>query len=232
VAVFFHGGGHTLGSIETYASMCAEFARQLDLPVISVEYRVAPEHPWPAAPDDAEAAARWIAENGNAFDRAVTALVLCGDSAGGNLALVTGLALRNKPAAVPVILQVGFYPVTDPLGHYPSNDAFGSGYQLDSAMSRWFREQYKPDRHHWRAAPLHGDLAGSPPTLLVTASLDPMRDQGRAYAAKLVEAGVRMNFHEAHGTIHGFAGYRQTIPSAQNDVAGALAIARRMIGEA
>ena len=93
--VFFHGGGFIVGNNDTAAFLCAEIARRLDLPVISVDYRLAPEHPWPAAPDDAEAAARWIAANGKAFDRAVTGLVMCGDSAGGNLAIVTTLALRE-----------------------------------------------------------------------------------------------------------------------------------------
>ena len=102
VVVFYHGGGFVAGSIGTHAPLAAEIARQLDLPVISVEYRLAPEHKWPAAPDDAEAAARWIAENGAAFGREFTGLVTCGDSAGGTLTLVTTMALRDRPAALPV----------------------------------------------------------------------------------------------------------------------------------
>jgi len=227
--VFFHGGGFVMGNIETHASICAEIARRLDLPVISVDYRLAPEHPWPAAPDDAEAAARWIAMNGPAFDRDITGLVLAGDSAGGNLAIVTGLALRNRPAACPVILQMMLYPMTDPQGHYPSNDAFGDGYMLDAAQSHWFVEQYKPDPSHWRAAPVHADLHGSPPTVVVTAELDPLRDQGHAYAAKLIAAGVRTTIREVAGTIHGFAGFRRLIPSAQEDLVDALASAQAMI---
>jgi acetyl esterase len=230
--VFFHGGGFVMGNIDTHASICAEIARRLDLPVISVDYRLAPEHPWPAAPDDAEAAARWIATNGVAFDRDITGLVLSGDSAGGNLAIVTGLALRDRPAAVPVILQMMLYPMTDPLGHYPSNDAFSEGYLLDAAQTRWFVEQYKPDPRHWRAAPAHADLRGSPPTLVVTAELDPLRDQGHAYATKLVAAGARTTYREVTGTIHGFAGYRRLIPSAQDDLVGALASARMMMQDA
>lgn len=227
--VFFHGGGFVMGNIDSHASICAEIARRLDLPVISVDYRLAPENPWPAAPDDAEAAARWIAVTGAAFDRGINSLVLCGDSAGGNLAIVTGLALRDHPAAVPVILQMTFYPPTDLEGHYPSDDTFGQGYGMGTVEMRWFTEQYKAEPRHWRAAPVHADLAGSPPTLLVTAGLDPLRDQGRAYAAKLVAAGVRTTFLEAAGTLHGFAGYRQLIPSAQHDLVGALAVARAMI---
>jgi acetyl esterase len=230
--VFFHGGGFVMGNIDTHAPICAEIARQLDLPVISVDYRLAPEHPWPAAPDDAEAAARWIATNGPAFDRDITGLVLSGDSAGGNLAIVTGFALRDRSAAVPVILQVMLYPMTDPLGHYPSNDTLGRGYLFDAAQLRWFYEQYKPDPQHWRAAPVHADLRGSPATLVVTAELDTLRDQGHAYAAKLVAAGVRTTFHEVAGTIYGFAGHRRLVPSAQDDLTGALASARTMIQDA
>lgn len=227
--VFFHGGGHTIGSIDTHAVLCAEIARGLDLPVISVDYRLAPENPWPAAPDDAEAAARWVAENGQAFGRSVTALVICGDSAGGNIALVTGLALRNRPAAVPVALQIALYPGVDMFGVYPSTEMFGEGYMLDATLIRWFRAQYNPDGEHWRASPLRADVSGSPPTLLATAELDPQRDQGRAYAAKLIQAGVRTTFLEARGTIHGFATYASVIPSCAADVRQVLAAARTML---
>jgi acetyl esterase len=102
---------------------------------------------------------------------------------------------------------------------------------LDAEQMRWFVEQYKPDPSHWRAAPVHADLRGSPATLLITAELDPLRDQGHAYAAKLVAAGVRTTFHEVAGTIHGFAGFRRLIPSAQDDLVGALASAQAMIAD-
>jgi acetyl esterase len=232
VVVFFHGGGFVVGSIDTHASLCAEITRLLDLPVISVDYRLAPEHPWPAAPDDAEAAARWIAMNGAAFDRVATGLVLCGDSAGGNLAIVTGLALRDRPAAVPVVLQMALYPPTDRLDQIASNSGMDQEHQLlDAAQTRWFCAQYRADPCHWRAAPVHASLTGSPPTLMVTAELDSLRDQGRAYAAMLIAAGVPVTFREAAGMIHGFAGFRRIIPSAQNELAGALTSARGMIAE-
>ena len=229
--VFFHGGGFVIGDIDTHASMCAEIARRLDLPVISVDYRLAPEHPWPAAPDDAEAAARWIAENGAAFDRSITSLVLCGDSAGANLTIVTALALRDQPAASPVILQFALYPATDPTGHYPSGDAFAEGYGLDASDGRFFNAMLKAEPGHWRAAPLVADQTGMPPTLIVTAGLDPLRDQGRAYAAKTIAAGVPTTYREFAGTIHGFAGYRRVIPSAQQDFLAVLEIAQAMIRE-
>ena len=125
VVVFYHGGGFCVGSIGSHAGLSAEIARGLDLPVVSVEYRLAPEHQWPAAPDDAEAAARWIADNARAFEQEFNGLILCGDSAGGNLALVTAIALRNDPASLSVVQQLAFYPGTDTLGDYPSRTAFG-----------------------------------------------------------------------------------------------------------
>lgn len=228
VVVFYHGGAFVVGSIETHAGLSAEIARELDLPVVSVEYRLAPEHPWPAAPDDAEAAARWIAENGSAFGREFTSLVISGDSAGGNLTLVTSLALRDRPAALPVVMQMPIYPASDRTKTYPSGEKFKEGYGLGGG-SVPEEDLYKADPASWRASPLLADLAGLPPTVLVTASLDPLRDQGRAFAAKLVESGVETAYYEAHGNIHGFAGYRQAIPSARDDVAHFLALAATML---
>jgi acetyl esterase len=232
VVVFYHGGGFVVGSIDTHAGVAAEIARQLDLPVVSVEYRLAPEHRWPAAPDDAEAAARWIAANGAAFGREFTSLVLCGDSAGGTLTLVTALALRDRPAALPLIVQIPIYPVADLSKVYPSREAFGDGYGLESANMDYYGEAYRSDPLHWRASPLMGDHAGLPPTLLVTAGLDPLRDQGRAYAAAAITAGVDVTYREFAGTIHGFCSYRKLVPSAQADLTATLDLARAMIAEA
>lgn len=227
VVVFFHGGAYVVGSIETHAGLSAEMARQLDLPVVSVEYRLAPENPWPAAVDDGEAAARWIAANGKAFGRQFNGLIVSGDSAGGNLTLVTTLALRDKPAALPVIMQVPIYPASDRTKVYPSRQKFSSGFALD--ISPDDEDLYQADPKSPRASPLLADLAGLPPTVLVTASLDPLRDEGRAFAAKLVEAGVPTTYFEAAGTIHGFATYRKAIPSAQQDTTDFLALARVML---
>lgn len=229
VVVFYHGGGFVTGNITTHAPLAAEMARQLDLPVVSVEYRLAPEHVWPAAPDDAEAAARWIAANGAALGRSASSLILTGDSAGGTLTLLTGLALRDKPAAVPVQLMIPLYPMADASRDYPSEAAFGDGYGLPSADGDYYAKAYAPDVNSPRHSALLADLTGLPPTLLVTASLDPLRDGGRAFAAKLAQAGVPVTFHEAKGTIHGFATYRRGLPSAQTDLAQIMALARAML---
>ncbi|MCJ2177642.1 alpha/beta hydrolase [Novosphingobium album (ex Hu et al. 2023)] len=231
VVVFYHGGGYVLGSIDTHAGLAAEIARQLDLPVVSVEYRLAPENPFPAAVDDGEVAARWIAANGKAFGRDFTGLILSGDSAGGNLTLVASAALRDKPAALPVVMQIPIYPASDFSKKYPSDKAFAEGYMLDAKSMGEFSAMYEADTQSLRASPLLGDLHGLPPTVLVTASLDPLRDQGRAYAAKLVEAGVPTTYYEGKGLIHGFATFRKAIPSAQDDTLAFLHLAKAMLAE-
>lgn len=230
--VFFHGGGWVIGDLDTHASFCAEAARVLDMPVIAVDYRLAPEHRWPAAPDDAEAAARWVAQSPAELDRRVTGLVLCGDSAGGNLAITVALDLRERPAAVPVLVQAPIYPATDMSRPYPSFEQFADGHLLTREGMMWFNDAYRADLEHQRASPLNADLAGLPPAVIVTASLDPIRDQGRAYATKLAEAGVPVTFREATGTVHGFITLRQAIPSARGDVAGFLAAVRAAVTEA
>ncbi len=230
VVVFYHGGGFAVGSIETHAAVAAEMSRGLDLPVVSVEYRLSPEHPWPAGVDDAEASARWVAENGAAFGRAFTALVLAGDSAGGNLTAVTALALRDKPAALPVVLQLAIYPVVDSSEPTASRAEFAHGYFLDKSDMDYFDRAYAGDVSDWRVSPLLADLTGMPPAVVVTASLDPLRDEGRAYAGKLKAAGVPVSFYEAEGTIHGFITYRLHMPSARDDYAKMLALAKAMLG--
>lgn len=229
VVVFFHGGGFVVGSIGTHASLAAEMARQLDLPVVSVEYRLAPEHKWPAAPDDAEAAARWIAANGAALGREVNGLVLTGDSAGGTLTLLTALALRDKPAAAPVKLMIPLYPMTDASKSYPSMKAFSGDFGLPQADMDYYGKAYAANVKSPRHSSLLADLHGLPPTVLATAGFDPLRDGGRAFAAKLAQSGVPVSYYEAKGNIHGFATFRKAIPSAQNDLDTIMALSRAML---
>lgn len=230
--VFFHGGGFVIGDLESHGSFTAEMARVLDLPVIAVDYRLAPEAPWPAAPDDCEAAARWVAGSPAELGRAVTSLIVCGDSAGGNLAIVTAAAVRDEPASVPVIAQLPFYPATDASKEYPSYTEFADGYLLTKDSMEWFMAAYNGEADHIRSSPLLGDVAGMPPAVVVTASLDPIRDQGRAYAAALALSGVPVVFREAKGNIHGFITIRKAIPSSIGDVMGAFAALKDIIVEA
>lgn len=229
VLVFYHGGGFVVGSTATHAALAAEMARQLDVPVVSVEYRLAPEHKWPAASDDATSAARWIAGNGKILGREATSLILSGDSAGGTLTLLTALALRDKPAAVPVKLTIPFYPMADASKPYPSRTAFGNGYGLNTSDTVYFDQALGSDKNSPGYSALLADLKGFPPTVLATASLDPLRDGGRAFAAKLADTGVPVSFYEADGNIHGFATFRKGIPSAQRDLDAILDLAKAML---
>ena len=231
VVVFFHGGGFVIGNVDTHASFTAEMARQLDLPVVSVDYRLAPEAKWPAAPDDCEAAARWVAGNAAELGRTATSLVLAGDSAGGNLTIVVAMALRDQPAAVPVVVQAPIYPAADMATDYPSFNDFAEGFLLTRDGMLWFGDHYAADPAHPRSSPLAGDLTAMPPAVIITASLDPIRDQGRAYAAALIRAGVPVVFREAQGIVHGFITLRKAIPSAAGDVAGYLTALRAAITE-
>jgi acetyl esterase len=229
--LFLHGGGFVFGDLDTHEPFCAEMARELDLPVLAVDYRLAPEHPWPAGVEDAIAAARWAAASPAALGREVTGLVVAGDSAGGNFAIVVSLALRDEPAAVPVLAQWPIYPAADPGKGYPSKEDFGEGYMLTKLSMDWFEDCYCADPKDWRYSPLVKSQAGMPPTLVVTAGLDPIRDQGRAYAAACIEAGVETIYREAQGIVHGFINLRRAIPSAAGDIAGCVAALKLLLGE-
>jgi acetyl esterase len=230
--VFYHGGGFVLGDLHTHEPFCAEIARLLDLPVVAVDYRLAPEHPWPAGPEDAIAATRWLASSPAALGREATGLIPCGDSAGGNFAIIVSLALRDEPAAVPVLAQWPIYPAANPIQGYPSFQDFGEGYLLTRDGMSWFDECYRPDPDDWRYAPMLKSQNGMPPTLVVTASLDPIRDQGRAYAAACIEAGVPTFFQEAEGNIHGFINLRKAIPSSQEDIRRAVTALKLLLEQA
>lgn len=216
--VFIHGGGFVIGDIDVYNSLCTEIAHRLDLPVVSVEYRLAPEHPFPAAPDDCEAAARWIASSPEALGREITGLVITGDSAGGNLTIVTTNQLVNDPAEVPVIVQAPIYPVASDISQHPSFRSFAEGFLLTAASMAWFTDQYAGDATDPRHTPMVGDCSNTPPTVLCTAGLDPLRDSGREYAAHLVQQGTEVVYLEFPGIIHGFTTLRKAMPSGQKDL--------------
>lgn len=219
--IFYHGGGFVIGDLESHHPYCTEMAAQMDLPLIAVDYRLAPEAPFPAAPDDCEAATRWIAENAlSALGIEINGLIPCGDSAGGNLAIVVAQDLAKKPADAPVIAQVPIYPAVDSTASEGSMQEFAEGFLLTSDSMDYFMGHYANPDDDVRGNPIHGDLASSPPTVLMTAGLDPLRDQGRTYGAKLIEAGVPVTYLEAKGNIHGLICLRKGIPSSQQDVDG------------
>ncbi len=232
VMVFYHGGGFVIGDLNTHGPYCAEAARQLDIPIIAIDYRLAPEHPFPAAPEDCEAATRWIASSPTELGFRVTGLIPTGDSAGGNLAIVTTMALRDAPAAVPVIAQHPIYPVVADHDDWHSMRDFAEGFLLEADGMTWFGEAYAADYSDRRAAPLLHDQAGMPPSLVTTASLDPLRDQGIAYVEALQAAGVTVVHAQAEGNVHGHINLLKGIPSSLDDVRSNLATLKSMIAQA
>lgn len=231
VMVFYHGGGFVIGSLYTYEPYCAEMARLLDLPVISIDYRLSPEHPFPAPAEDCEAATRWIAESPAELGLKVTGLITSGDSAGGNLTIVTTMALRDTPAAVPVLVQFPIYPVVTLDADWPSMRAFANGYLLTDEAMAYFGEGHAATPGDYRSEPLNFDQNDMPPSLVTTASLDPLRDQGLAYVEKLKAAGVHVEHISAEGNIHGHINLRQAIPSVQADIEGYVAALKAMLGK-
>ncbi|MFC4787226.1 alpha/beta hydrolase [Nocardioides sp. MAHUQ-72] len=197
--VYLHGGGYVLGDLDTHDQTCRRICRGAGTTVLAIDYRLAPEHPFPAGVEDAIAATRWAAEH-----LPGTRLAVGGDSAGGNLAAVVAQTLREEVAA-----QVLLYPAVDKFGDYPSRAENGQGYFLDEPTMVWFLQQYVGsvtdlDPADPRLSPILGDLTGVAPALVVTAELDPLRDEGEAYAEKLAAAGVPVDRVTCDGMIHGF----------------------------
>jgi acetyl esterase/lipase len=204
--VYFHGGGWTCGDLDTHDSVCRGIAAQGRCTVIAVDYRMGPEHKFPAAVDDAIAAVRWVAANASGLSIDPSRLAVAGESAGGNLAAVAAIALRESGAAL--AMQVLVYPVVDQAADTESMKLFASGYSLTVDVLRWYQKQYlrdDADRGDWRASPLRaGDHARLPHAYIVTAGFDPLRDEGKAYADRLSQAGVPVIYECFEGMIHGF----------------------------
>jgi acetyl esterase len=218
--VFIHGGGWVVGSLDTYDGVCRALANRVPCRVVSVDYRLAPEHPFPAAVEDSWAVTRWAFEQS---DRVAVA----GDSAGGNLAAV--MALRARDAGLPLACQLLVYPVTDHSFDTASYSANASGFGLTEAGMRWYWEQYLAgsDGGHPEASPLRAeDLSGAAPALVVVCEYDPLRDEGVAYAERLQAAGVPVRLSEYQGMIHGFFRLGSVMDRAQ-DVLDESALALR-----
>lgn len=205
--VFFHGGGWMLASLESYDTPCRRLAAKAGCVVVSVDYRLAPEHRFPAAVDDAWDAYTWAADHAAGFGASPRRLVVCGDSAGGNLAAVVAQRCLDDPRHAPA-LQVLIYPSTDMTRHWPSFDRNASGYMLTTAALRMFFEQYVPDpadRADPRASPmLREDVRGLAPALIASAEFDPLVDENAAYARKLEAAGVPVRHETFAGMLHPF----------------------------
>ncbi len=207
VLVWFHGGGWVLGTLDGSDHVARELANAANCVVVSVDYRLAPEHSFPAAPDDCEAAYAWVLANAARLGGDPARVAVGGDSAGANLAAVVSLRAR-KQGTRPPVFQLLVYPVTDHNFARPSYLANGDGYMLTTLAMRWFWDAYVPvveQRTHPDASPLHAaDLSGLPPALVITAEFDPLCDEGEAYAELLRQAGVQVTLTRYDGMIHGF----------------------------
>jgi acetyl esterase len=202
--VFFHGGGWVIGNLDSHDVVCRKLAHEAELIVISVDYRLAPEHPFPAAVEDALAATRWIAANARSLGVDANRLFVGGDSAGGNLAAVTALSARD--AGPKLAGQVLIYPATDFAMDTPSHREPETSILLTHSVIKWFCNHYLggADIGDWRASPSRANLSGLPPAYVLVAGADPLRDEGNAYAEGLRQAGVAVTHRFFPGQFHGF----------------------------
>lgn len=230
VIAFYHGGGFVIGDLNTHHSLCSEIAALMDLPVVAVDYRLAPEHPFPAAIDDCEAATRWVASSPDELGRQATGLITIGDSAGGNATIAVTQLLGAKPADVPVVLHAPIFPLASDAFGSESLETFDEGYILTKASIEFFDMAYKADRNDPRGFPILGDHSIAPPAVVSTASLDPIRDSGRDYAKALVDAGRDVIYLEMQGVTHSFSNIRQAVPSTQGDLERVIAAMKLMLG--
>lgn len=206
--IYLHGGGFVLGSIATSDPLARRLCVETGAIVATLDYRLAPEHPYPAAVEDASFAVRWCLRQADALGFDTERVIVMGDSAGGNLAGVTTNQLRDGGGRHPLAGQALIYPVTDQRElAYPSRISYGSGYGLSAADMTWFVQQYLPDgvgKDQDTASPiLVDDLSGLPPSLVITAEYDPLRSEGEAYAERLREAGVEVTAECIAGANHG-----------------------------
>jgi len=216
--LYLHGGGWVIGDVGTHDSLCCTLANAAGCRIISVDYRLAPEHKYPAAVEDAFSAACWVLENARQLDVDPARIAVGGDSAGGNLAAAITLMARDR-AAFSLALQVLVYPVTNYAFDTLSYRENAEGYLLTRADMQWFWRQYLGEEERGAesyASPLRAtDLRGLPPALVMTAQYDPLRDEGEAYARRLSEAGVPVNLRRYDGMIHAFIRRTQQFDQAR-----------------
>ncbi len=228
--VYFHGGGWVIGSLDTHDASCRELASQTGCVVVSVDYRLAPEHRYPAAAEDCFAAVRWVADHAAELGVDPARLAVGGDSAGGNLSAVVSLLARDRSGPA-LRFQLLVYPVTDCDFSRPSYLRNASGLLLERDTMLWFWDHYVPDaarRREPHCAPLHAEsLAGLPPALVITAEYDPLLDEGEAYVRRLEEAGVPTTCTRYDGMVHGFFAMGMLAQGARDAVAQASEALRK-----
>ncbi|MBP7604000.1 MAG: alpha/beta hydrolase [Spirochaetes bacterium] len=219
VIIYYHGGGWVIGDLDSHDNVCRDLAVKVPAVVLSVDYRLAPEHVFPAAVDDAFAAMLWVTENAVSIQGDPTRIAVAGDSAGGNLAAVVARMARDR--GVRLSAQVLIYPAVN-LTDFSTDSyrLFGDGYYLTRRYMEKFRAYYMPDNKKWadaRVSPLlHGGFSALPPAMVLTAQFDVLRDEGEAYAAALEKAGVPVTAKRYPGMIHGFIAMDRLLPAAKD----------------
>jgi acetyl esterase len=215
--VYYHGGGWVIGDLESHDQACRALANAARCIVVAVDYRLAPEHKFPAAVEDAIAATRWVSENAARLGIDPKRIAIGGDSAGGNLAAVVALDARDR-GGPPLVFQLLIYPCTEMSLSFPSHDRHAEQLPLRRTTMRWFVENYlrdTKDQADWRASPLRaGNFANLAPALVVTAGFDPLGDEGEAYAKALGDAGVPVALERFGGQIHGFLSMGRMVADA------------------
>jgi acetyl esterase len=232
--VYLHGGGWTIGSLEGHDALCRAIGDGAGVRILSVGYRLAPEHPWPAAVDDAVAVLRWVAIGPSQLGGTPTRSGVAGDSSGGALAALACQRLRDRdPVALPDV-QILLCPNTDLDADTPSMREKAVGFGLDAELVRWFARQWVPDPERWtdpRVSPLRAeDLSGLPRALVVTAEHDPLRDEGEAYARRLAEAGVTTTLRRDLGVVHNPIMLARVSPACADALRRVIADVRTLLG--
>jgi len=233
VLIYFHGGGFVFGNLDTHDAVCRALAKESGAVVISVDYRLSPEHKFPAAVEDSHAVIVWVAANAERLGVDARRIAVGGDSAGGNLAIV--IAMRCRDAGGPALAaQVLLYPLTDFSSFETgSHRELGEGYFLTRGAMDWFRGHYLAAadlaRHPEVSPLLAPDLSGLPPALVITAEFDPLRDEGEAYAERLRQAGVPVTMARYPGMIHGFVSMRGVLAGGRRAISEAARFTRSMV---
>jgi len=237
VLLYFHGGGWVIGDLDTHDVLCRQLALAAGCAVVAVDYRLAPEHRFPAAVDDCLAATAWVAQQAERLGLDAARVAVGGDSAGGNLAAVVALHTRDaRPEEkLPALaLQLLIYPATDQRRGAPSHAANGEGYLLTRQSMDYYHDHYLVDARSdldWRASPLlHQDLSRLPPALVITAGYDPLRDEGLQYAQRLTEAGNRATLVNFERMVHGFIVMGKALDEADAAIALCAYELRRALG--
>lgn len=233
ILMWYHGGGWVIGNVRTHDGICRHLCQQINCVVVSVDYRLAPEHKYPAAADDCYAAIAWAAANADALNGDADRLAVAGDSAGGNLSAVVSLMARDKGGPA-IVHQLLVYPVTEFKLDTPSYTQNADGYLLTKAGMIWFWGHYlgnEGDGAEPYASPMRADdLSNLPPALVITAEFDPLRDEGEEYARRLTQAGIPTACTRYDGVVHGFFGMPELVDKGAQAIAEASAALREAFG--